>query len=226
MVEHLTIIGTSHIAKESVTQVKRVIEELKPSFVAVELDRARAQALLSKKTEGRLRLRDIRRVGLKGFLFSLIGAYVERKLGERVGTAPGSEMKAALLAAKQSGAQVVLIDQDILVTLKKISHALSWKEKWHFLIDALKGLFGHGQAYLFDLSQVPQRDLILQLTAEVKKRYPNLYHVLVTERNRIMARNLAQLIQHSPEATIVAVVGAGHEEEITRLVKKYLKTNT
>ena len=56
MVDNLTVIGTSHIAKESVVQVKRVIEELKPSFVAVELDQARARALLSKKTEGRLSL--------------------------------------------------------------------------------------------------------------------------------------------------------------------------
>ena len=67
-----------------------------------------------------------------------VGAYVERKLGERVGSAPGSEMKAALFAAKQVGAQAVLIDQDIVVTLKRFSEVLSWKEKWHLCVDVIK----------------------------------------------------------------------------------------
>ena len=78
---------------------------------------------------------------------------------------------------------------------------------------------------MFDLSRVPQREVISQLTGEVRKRYPNLYRVLVTERNRVMAQNLVKLIRHAPDAGIVAVVGAGHEEEIARLVKKYLKTS-
>ena len=225
MVEQLTIIGTSHIAKESVVQVRRVIEELKPSFVAVELDDARAQALLSRKSVRRFQLRDIRKVGFKGFLFSLIGAYVERKLGERVGSAPGSEMKAAILAARSVGAKVILIDQDIVITLRRFSQVLSWREKWCLLVDVVKGLFGFGQKISFDISKVPAKEIIMQLTNEVKKRYPNMYRVLITERNISMAKNLARFIRKAPDARIVAVVGAGHEDEILRLVKKYLKSD-
>ena len=222
MVEgQLTIIGTSHIARESVVQVKEVIENLQPSFVAVELDEARARSLLNKKSAGSFLWRDIKKIGLKGFLFSLIGAYVEKKLGERVGSAPGSEMKAAIFAARKIGAQVVLIDQDIQTTLRRFSQRLSWKEKWRLLVDVVKGLFGFGQTFSFDLSRVPAKDVMKRLIAEVKSRYPNMYGVLVVERNVVMAKNLVRVLRHAPNARIVAVVGAGHEEEIKKLVHKF-----
>ncbi len=219
MVENLTIIGTSHIARESVAQVRKVIEDLKPAIVAIELDAARAHALLHKE-KGRLRLSDIRRVGVKGFLFSLIGAYVERKLGERVGTAPGSEMKAAIFAAKDVGARIALIDQDIAITLRRFSQTLSWAEKFRLVGDLFMGIFGKGIP--FDLSKVPQKELIKKLTREFKRKYPNMYKVLVVERNRVMAKNLAKLLHQMPGAKIVAIVGAGHEEDINRLVNRNL----
>lgn len=219
---NLIIIGTSHIAKESIAQVRRVIEDVKPAIVAIELDTGRAHALLSKK-ERKLRWQDIRNIGLKGFLFSLIGAYVERKLGEKVGTAPGSEMKAAMFAAKKIGARVALIDQDISITLKRFSQVLSWSEKLKLVWELLSGMLGFGQKITFDLAKVPEKETIKKLTKEVKKKYPNIYKVLVTERNQFMAKNLSKLLQQTPQATIVAVVGAGHEDEIKQLVERFTK---
>ena len=35
-----------------------------------------------------------------------------------------------------------------------------------------------------------------------------------------MARNLSTLMQKHPEKKILAIVGAGHEEEIIKIVKK------
>ena len=92
---NLTIIGTSHIAKQSLDDVKIAIEEGKPGIVALELDRKRLPALMSTK-KGKIRIYDIFRVGFKGFMFALIGAWAEKKLGEYVGVAPGSEMKQAV----------------------------------------------------------------------------------------------------------------------------------
>ena len=37
-----------------------------------------------------------------------------------------------------------------------------------------------------------------------------------------MARNLAHIMKAHPESKLVAVVGAGHEDDIIALVKKYL----
>ena len=93
--KNLVILGTSHIAKQSIKEVEELIEKEKPDIIALELDRKRLYAL-THKVERKIRLKDIFRIGVKGFLFSLLGAYVEKKLGKLVGITPGSEMKKLL----------------------------------------------------------------------------------------------------------------------------------
>ena len=116
--KNLVFLGTSHIAKQSMNEVKKYIEEQKPDIVALELDKRRLNALMSKAPR-KIELRSIRHIGLKGFLFSLFGAWAEKKLGKIVGVAPGSEMKQAIKLAKKNGIKIALIDQDIEVTLTK-----------------------------------------------------------------------------------------------------------
>ena len=58
------------------------------------------------------------------------------------------------------------------------------------------------------------------MTDHVKKYYPSIYLTLIKERNEYMAKALYKLITINPDKTILAVVGAGHEEEIIRLVKQ------
>ena len=50
--EGITIIGTSHIARQSIREVKEAIEKGKPDIVALELDRQRLPALLRKDHRG------------------------------------------------------------------------------------------------------------------------------------------------------------------------------
>jgi len=59
-----------------------------------------------------------------------------------------------------------------------------------------------------------------KLIKEVKKRYPNLYRVLIEERNQIMASNLYELMSLNPDKKILAVVGAGHEKDIIKIIKE------
>jgi len=136
---NLILIGTSHIAKESIQEVKSTINEKHPDIVALELDRKRYHSLTSKKKPGRLRIYDIKRIGVKGFIFSLIGGWAEKKLGNLVGVAPGSEMIQAIKLAKKNKIKLALVDQDIEVTLRNFSKTLSWKEKWNFIVDLFNG---------------------------------------------------------------------------------------
>ena len=221
--KNIYIIGTSHIARESIDQVKDFIAKQKPDIVAVELDKGRLSALVSKKRE-KMRFADIKHIGINGFLFSLIGAWIEKKLGEKVGVSPGSEMLSAVRLAQQSGAKIALIDQDIAITLKRFSKAFTWREKFRLVADILKGLIFRKSVVSFDLSSVPDSKLIAKLIKEVRLRYPNIYHVLVAERNEFMAQKLATISADFPEKRILAVVGAGHESELIVLLKKYLNS--
>ena len=220
--KNLLIIGTSHIAKQSIKEVQDIIAKQEPDIVALELDKKRLAALLSEQ-KGKVRVRDIKHVGLKGWLFSVIGAWVEKKLGDQVGVSPGSDMIAAFKTARKVKARVALIDQDIEVTLRRFSKELTWKEKWRFFVDIVKGLIFRKTEIGFDLSTVPTQATISKLIKKVKKRYPNIYKVLITERNEVMASNLTNLLVRFPDEKIVAIVGAGHEKDILNLVKRKIK---
>lgn len=220
--KNVFLIGTSHIAKQSVDEVKDFIAKQKPDIVAVELDRSRLVGLSSGRRSG-FSFKDVRRVGFGGFLFSLFGAWVERKLGEKVGVSPGSEMLAAVKLAQQSGVRVALIDQDIGITLKRFSEVFGWREKWNLVVDVLKGVVFRKSVFSFDLEKVPSAAVVSKLIKEVKVRYPNLYLVLVEERNVVMARRIVDIVREFPEKRILVVVGAGHEADLLLLVKRYLK---
>lgn len=218
--KNLLVVGTSHIARESVEAVKKIIQERKPNIVAVELDRKRLAAVLGQVKKRKIRLRDIRNIGIKGVLFNAFGAWVENKLGKIVDIKPGADMKAAIQAAEEIKADVALIDQDIEVTLKRISEELTWREKGRFLKEIIVSIFTKKEKRVeFDLTKVPSADIIKKLTKKLKKTYPSLYKVLITERNEHMAKSLYKLMHERKEEKIIAIVGAGHEEEIVELIK-------
>jgi len=217
--KNLTIIGTSHIAKQSLEDVEKAIVDGKPDIVALELDKRRLYSLFNKN-QNKIRIYDIKRIGVKGFIFSLIGAWVEKKLGKLVGVSPGSEMKKAATLAKKHKMKIALIDQDIEITLKRFSKSLTWKEKRNFFVDIIQGFFSRKKVIEFDLTKVPSKKIIKKLVGKVKERYPNIYKVLIEERNEVMARNLKEILEQNQDKKILAIVGAGHEDDILKLIEK------
>ncbi len=218
----ITIIGTSHIAKESIRKVRKTIKEKKPDVVAVELDTKRYYALTHAPQPQRFSFYNISRVGLKGYLFAVIGSWVSKKLGRMVGVEPGDEMKEAISTAKKEGIKIALIDQDIEVTLARFSRYLTWKERWRIAADVFRGIFfGKREMQRYgisdiDLSKVPPDVLIEKMMGMLEERYPSIYRVLVHERNVYMAARLSGLAAQGMD--VVAVVGAGHVKGIRELI--------
>jgi len=223
--QNITIIGTSHIAQESITQVEKTLKTKEYNIIALELDKQRFIGIQDQERKG-IRLRDIKKVGFKGYLFSLIGAYAEKKLGESVGTKPGAEMLKAIEIAREKKIQIALIDQDVQITLQKISKAITGRVKWQFFKDILRGIFFRKKEMKrlgitnFDLRTVPESIVIEKMIQDVQTRYPSLYKVLIEERNEIMAKKLHHLMELYPEKQIVAIVGAGHKQEMIRIIKE------
>ena len=214
--KNLFLIGTSHISVESIEDVKSAINSNKPDIIALELDRPRFNALVYEKKH-KPSLQDIKQIGFKGFLFNLIGAYIEKKLGKLVGTSPGDEMKAAVKLAFEKKLEIALIDQDIRITLRNISKRMTLKEKLRFVLEILtSSLFG--SKLKIDLRKVPSQEVIDKMTKQLKEKYPSLYISLITDRNKIMAKRLYTLM--ASKKKILAVVGAGHEGEIIALIKR------
>ncbi len=229
---NIVLIGTSHIAEESVRHIERIVKEKHPDIVAIELDRMRFSALMHPESRrSYMNIQAIRRIGVQGFLFALIGGFVQQQLAKRVGMEPGSDMRIAIDVAKRHGLQIALIDQDIRITLSRLSKAISWRERGRFVIDIFRAIFFAKKEMSrlgldeLDLRRVPAEKLIERLTGELARRYPNIYRVLVEERNEVMSQKLAHIAQAQEDKTILAVVGAGHIKGMVAIINGLLRTH-
>ncbi len=214
--KNIIILGTSHISPDSIKAVRDLILNEAPDVIALELDPLRFKSIVSN-TRQKLQLIDIFKLGIKGFLINLIGVWVENKLGKLVHTKPGDEMKEAISLAKEHNIKLALIDQDIRITLKKLSKRITWKEKFNLIKEILTSLFKK-RKIPFNIAKVPSSRIIEKLTKKLKKDYPSIYLTLIGERNVILSKNLYSLMQNHNK--ILAIIGAGHEKGVLGMIKK------
>jgi len=218
--KNLVIIGTSHISRNSVRDVRKSIEKINPLIVCVELDKGRYLALKNKKKgeSRRIGFKEISTLGFKGYLFVVVGAFIQKKLGNLVKTEPGSEMKEVINLSKEFDFKIALIDRDIRITLRRFSKAWKFRDTLRVLFEFIRGVF-KPRKLKFDLKEVPSDKVIDELIDELKIKFPSVYEVLISERNVYMARKIAKLLKTYPDDKILAIVGAGHKSEIIKLLK-------
>ncbi|MGM5481976.1 MAG: TraB/GumN family protein [Nanobdellota archaeon] len=227
MPKRLTLVGTSHIAMQSVDNIKKAIQDDNPDIVGVELDYYRYKGLLSDQSKrSSPGFSNIRKIGFKGFVFALIGSLGAKKLAKYVGTNPGVDMLEAVKTAKSNSAKVAFIDQNINITLNRFSKQLTKREIGRFFVDLGRGLF-NPRAELrrfgvqeFDLSKVPSEELVSKMINHMKNRYPNVHDVLVHQRNIYMAKRIIKLMKQDDIQRMVVVVGAGHRKGISDILEQ------
>lgn len=210
----IKIIGTSHIAKHSAKEIEETFFEFQPDIIAVELDMRRLQSLRNPNNQS-LPLSLVQQIGLTGYIFASIGKAMQKKLGNIVKVEPGVDMLTAVKLAEQHHKQLKLVDQDVLVTMRHLSKKFTWKEK----LRVVRDIFSSGKKYNIRLDRVPDKKVIEQLIGMMKERYPSLYHVLIVERNIVMARNLDMIVRRNPGKKILLVIGAGHDEDLRNRLK-------
>ncbi len=244
------IIGTSHIAKQSIKQIKSAVSSFKPDIVAVELDYRRYKSLLSIEANSkaglkgknarkkgfikqlqklRLLLPSIKKYGLTGFLFAVFAGYVSKKLGKIVGVIPGEDMLTALKEAKKAGIRAALIDQDLEITLARVSAEFTFKQKLRLVYDILRSFVSPPeelkifQKNAINLASVPEEIVIEGMLSFFKSRYNGLYRALIEERNLFMAKRIAEIAksfaaENNKLPKVLIVVGAGHKKGLEQLL--------
>lgn len=209
----VVIIGTAHVSEKSVEEVTTAIEDLKPDIVAVELCESRYRALTGQEETGEIQIKEL----LSGnklylILVQLFLAYIQKKIGAEMGVKPGSDMIAAIDAAHKTGARVALVDREIGVTIQRFWSSMRFREKVKLIASLIPAAFGRGGDEI-DMDEITQDDVVAQVIEEFRKISPHAAQVLIDERDAYIARNLIRL---SGSGKVVAVVGAGHREGISR----------
>jgi len=216
---YVRVIGTMHVSPRSREEVMREIEKIRPNVVALELDPLRFQGILSgKKAE----LRESLALGRAGLVSYLLTKF-EEKLGEEFGMSPGGEMLAAIESARTLGVPVALIDEDIRLIMSKILQAPAREKLFLALEGSIFFIPGLGGEVATDSDVLASYEDMMH---EFRLRYPYLYHVLVEERNRIMAANIRRIVDDMlrrgvRKPKVVAVVGMGHKKGIERILNSW-----
>jgi len=217
----IILVGTAHISRESVREVKETIEREKPRYVALELCEPRLEALTKKKRWEDTPVTELIKKN-KAFFFlaySLLSAF-ERKLGEKTGAKPGDEMLQGAESAKKVGAEVVLVDRPIAITLKRAWKKAGFKEKLRLFKELFVSIFGLEEVDEKAIEDLKKKDVLSEVMDELSKLAPSAKRVLVDERDEYIAGKLSEL-----DGKTVAVVGMGHKDGIEKTLKEGKKVN-
>ncbi|NLZ16949.1 MAG: TraB/GumN family protein [Desulfobulbaceae bacterium] len=212
----ILLVGTAHLSQLSLQLVEQVITCEQPDTVCIELDYRRYQALSRKQSWENLDLKQlIRNKQLSTLLATLVLASYQKRLGGQTGMTPGAELLKAAQTAEALDIPVVLCDRDIRITLRRAWRNTPWHKKGYLLAVLIASLFEKTELDEEKLAAMRKQDVLAELMEELGSSLPNTKKALIDERDLYMAEQIRQ----ADGERIVAVVGAGHLEGISRLIR-------
>lgn len=218
--DNILLIGTAHISKESVNEVKSGIEEFKPDVVAIELCQRRYDSITNKDKWENTPVTSLLKSNNAYFMLAqTFLSSIQRKLGKEYGVEPGSEMIAAMEEAKKHNTDIALVDRDISVTLKRAWKKMGFREKFRLIWEFLKAILGYDEEELeeLDLNKLMDQDVISKMMEEFGEIAPSVTTVLIHERDGYIAK---KILDQSKNGKVLAVVGAGHLKGIEKNLRE------
>ena len=224
------IVGTAHVSKQSVEDVRAVIDRVKPDVVCVELDKVRHEALTKDSAFRDLDVFKVVREGRTLYLLAHLAlASYQRRIGASLGVKPGAELLAAVRVAEERGIPVELIDRDINITLKRTWKNLGLWKRSMLLSSLIVGFEDDEDDDDEDAEAVTAKTVedlkepkaLSEMLSELGRAVPQIKKPLIDERDEYMsAKTIAAgaTISVGPgrpgepakPKTVVAVVGAAH----------------
>ncbi|HUJ59060.1 MAG TPA: TraB/GumN family protein [Kofleriaceae bacterium] len=205
------VLGTAHVSRRSVEEVREVIAQLQPDVVCVELCKARLDALTKDSAFRDLDVFKVVREGKTLYLLAhlALGSY-QRKLGKSLGVRPGAELIAAVEAAREAQIPLELIDRDINITLRRTWANLGWWKRFSLLWSLLASWGGgKGEAVTEQtVEDLKEPKALSEMLTELGRAVPEVKGPLVDERDRYLVSKMRDA--GAGKTTVLAVVGAAH----------------
>ena len=204
----ITIIGTGHVFNISET-IMFFIKQIWPQAVLVELDSKRLQAMESPK-EGNQETDEVE----MPWIYRSAAKY-QARMAKKHGTRTGNELLTAVQTGRLVGAEIGLIDMDVVKLTAEMWDEMSFFEKMRYtLTSIIDGIRGKNRARKVVDDYSAKEDKAM---ASMRKRYPTVVRKLIDERNDYMASQIEQYAEKYDN--IVVVVGDFHVEGLTKLLE-------
>ena len=209
----IILIGTAHVSRESADLVIKVISEERPDVVCVELCKARLDAIRQRdKWHETDIVKVIREKRASLLLSQLLMVSFQKKIAQKFNIKPGEEMIRAVGKAEEIGAEVVLADREVRITLLRAWRMMSFWSKMKVVPELILSLFIPEEITEEDIEKLKRHDMLEVALRTVGEKLPDLKTTLIDERDQY----LAHTIGHAPGRKIVEVVGAGHVPGIVK----------
>jgi len=211
------LVGTAHVSKESVEDVRNTILAIGPDSICTELCEARCRAMVEKDNWKKMDIfKVIRQKKSVLLLAQLVMSAFYRKLGDELGVEPGAEMLECVKQSAETGSELILADRDIEITLKRVWRGLSYGQKFKLMFSLLYSLLDGEKIDESTVEQMKKTDQLESMMEEFAKSYPQIKERLLDERDIY----LSQKIRNAPGPVVVAAVGAGHVGGIVEYIHK------
>jgi len=215
------LIGTAHVSRESIEEVKKIICDEKPDVVCVELDEGRYNAITQNDNWEKLNLSKVFKEG-KAFLLiaNLVLASFQRRLGVGLGVKPGEEMKIAVETAKELGIPHSLCDREVQITLRRAWTRCGFWSKSKLLASLLASAFTNEKLSEEEIENLKNKNELDGMMSELAQYLPGVKAVLIDERDQYLAAKIWDSAQGGTRRKIAAVIGAGHMQGIQAHLEK------
>jgi pheromone shutdown-related protein TraB len=211
------LVGTAHVSKESVEDVRNTILAIKPNSICTELCEARCRAMVEKDNWKKMDIfKVIKQKKSVLLLAQLVMSAFYRKLGDELGVEPGAEMLECVRQSAETGAELILADRDIEITLKRVWRGLSYFQKFKLMLHMIYSLIDSEKIDESTVEEMKKTDQLESMMDEFAKSYPQIKERLLDERDIF----LSQKIRNAPGPVVVAAVGAGHVNGIEEHIHK------
>lgn len=211
----ITLLGTAHVSRASAEKVTELLESGEYNAVAVELCPSRYNALINPDALAKMDLFKVVREGRVPLVMAslALGAYQQR-LADQFGIEPGAEQREAIRIAREANLPLLLIDREIGVTLKRVSHNLAWWKRFGLFAGLLASIVSKEEVDEAEIERLKEGDMLETTFAEFAEDRQDLYLPLIDERDRYMSARLREEIEQAGHENLLVVIGAGHMQGI------------
>ena len=215
-------LGTAHVSKKSIEDVKRLIKKEKPKIIAVELCKSRYNAL---QDPNRWKNMDIVQVIKEKKIYLLMSSMIlsafQRKFGGATRIRPGEEILTAIEISKREKLQLELVDRDIQITLKRVWQGVGYFGKTLLISELLASLVLTETLDSKQIEKMKEKDALDEILKSLPSKYNRIKRVLVDERDQYLAQKIRNALKKlKGNEKLLAIVGAGHLKGIQENLTK------
>ncbi|XP_057249548.1 uncharacterized protein LOC104906453 isoform X1 [Beta vulgaris subsp. vulgaris] len=154
--------------------------------------------------------RSINLGGQTALALRLLLAVFSSKISSDVDRPFGDEFRVARIVSEEIGAQIVLGDRPIEITLERAWNSLKWGEKLSLVGSVVRGITSSSDTSRDNVKELDTDDSSYRLYEKLSSAYPSLLLPLIHERDTYLAWSLKRSKAVNNCKRVVGVIGKGH----------------